>query len=136
MRPAVEIHTWEGEGYQPLVFTNAWMAALLNWEASMVLANAQEIERHNHTDEVFVLTRGRAALYLASFAGFEMIELQPGQLYNVTAGSWHNLLATPDASFVIVENRDTHLNDTEIRRLTSGERAMLVEKAPEWSKEA
>jgi mannose-6-phosphate isomerase-like protein (cupin superfamily) len=132
-RPAVEVHAWEQAGYQPLVFTPAWMIALLNWEPAMDLANAHEIERHVQTDEVFVLVRGQAALYTASPAGFELIELQPGRLYNVTAGTWHNLLATRQAAFVIIENRDTHLQDTELRPLEAAERQQLLSLAPQWS---
>lgn len=58
----LEVYEWSDEGFEPLVFTEGWQAALLNWEPLFDRRNLDEIERHNHSDEVFVLLRGRAAL--------------------------------------------------------------------------
>jgi hypothetical protein len=130
----LQIFNWQGVGYQPLVFSHDWQVAILNWEPVFDLDNAGEIERHNLTDEVFILWRGRGALFVAEPAGLRIEDMQPGVLYNVPRGVWHNLLATPDASWIIVENRDTHLHDTEIRKLTSDELAQLKENRPPWLK--
>lgn len=90
----IEIHEWNGEGYKPLVFTPQWMAAILNWQPLYELANADEIEVHQKTDEVFVLWRGRGALYYLSADGeLEVQDLQPGVVYNVPAGVWHGCWA-------------------------------------------
>ena len=129
----LEIHEWNGEGYKPLVFTSQWMAAILNWQPLYDLANADEIEVHQHTDEVFVLWRGRGALYyLAENGQLEVQDLQPGVIYNVPAGVWHGCLGSRDVSWIIVENRDTHLNDTTVRKLNAQERQTLRQKAPSW----
>ena len=63
---ALEVLSWADTGYRPLVFSDGWQVALLNWEPIFDLANVGEIERHNHTDEVFVLVRGRAALFVVT----------------------------------------------------------------------
>lgn len=133
LQDAIQIHTWAGEGYQPLVFSADWMVALLNWEPLFDAANLREIERHAQTDEVFVLLRGRAALFVLTDRGLELVEMVPGALYNVTRGTWHNLVSTRDAAWVIVEGRDTHLHDTEIRPLSPAELAQLRSLLPEWS---
>jgi len=44
----------------------------------------------------------------------QVVELQPGLVYKVKKGTWHNLLATKEAVFAIVENRDTDVFDVEI----------------------
>lgn len=130
----LEIHEWAGEGFEPLVFTESWQAALLNWEPLFDRRNLNEIERHNHTDEVFVLLSGRAVLFTRPDGGaLAAVEMAPGKIYNVPAGVWHNLVATRDASFLIVENRDTHLHDTEIRPITEDELAQLDRQLPEWA---
>jgi mannose-6-phosphate isomerase-like protein (cupin superfamily) len=129
----VEVHRWVEEGYSPLVFHRDWQVALLNWEPIFDSANLREIERHRQTDEVFVLWRGRALLFTANEAGIGLREMEPGVLYNVTQGTWHNLVATRDASFIIVETRDTHLHDTEIRPMTDGELAQLRAGLPPWA---
>lgn len=131
MVDGIEIYEYHGAGYKPLVYSNDWMVAFLNYEDSMSLEIACDIERHVKTDEVFLLLQGRAALYLvAADQPLRVIEMQPGLVYNVTRGTWHNLLATKEAVFAIVENRDTDKFDTEIRPLNIEERQRLLEQFP------
>ena len=132
----LEIYEWAGAGFEPLVFTEGWQAALLNWEPLFDRRNLDEIERHNHTDEVFVLLRGKAVLFTRPDGGaLETVEMEQGKIYNVPAGLWHNLVATRDLSVLIVENRDTHLRDTEIRDITKDELAQLDAQLPHWARE-
>lgn len=129
----LETHIADGPGYQPLVFSSGWQAAILNWEPPMDPGRLSEIERHARTDEVFVLWRGRAALVLEAPGGLHVVELQPGVVYNVRAGAWHTLVANRAASLVIVEDRDTHLHDTELRPLQAAERRQALAQLPEWA---
>ena len=134
MNAALEIHNWHGAGYCPLVFSDDWQLALLNWEPSFSLENLGEIERHVASEEVFVLVHGRALLFVFDAAGqLASSDMQPGVVHNVLRGSWHNLLATPDASWVIVEKRDTHLHDTHLRQMVTEERQALLERLPSWA---
>jgi mannose-6-phosphate isomerase-like protein (cupin superfamily) len=131
----IEIHEYTEAGYKPLVYCQGWMVAVLNFEDIMRPDRATEIERHVKTDEVFILLEGRAAFYLESESQpLRVIELKPGLVYNVTKGTWHNLLATRDAALAIVENRDTDKFDTEIRPLTDEERQCLLGQLPGWLK--
>ena len=134
MPGTIEIYDWDEEGYKPLVFSQSWQVALLNWEPLFDRSNLTEIERHNHTDEVFVLLRGRAVLVTKSDDGpLQAVEMAPGKVYNVPCGAWHNLVATRDASFLIVENRDTHLYDTELRPIRAEELKALDAQLPAWA---
>ncbi|GAB4482204.1 MAG: hypothetical protein Kow0088_25000 [Anaerolineales bacterium] len=129
----IEIYEWNGEGYKPLVFTPQWMAAILNWQPLYDLANADEIEVHQQTDEVFVLWRGQGALYYLNEEGqLEVQDLKPGVIYNVPAGVWHGCVGSRDVSWIIVENRDTHLHDTTVRKMNEAELRALRQKAPAW----
>ena len=131
----LEVYGWAGEGFAPLVFTEGWQAALLNWEPLFERQNLDEIERHNKTDEVFVLLRGRAVLFTHPEDGaLQAVEMKAGTIYKVPAGVWHNLIATRDVGFLIVENRDTHLHDTEIRPITAAELAQLDAQLPDWAR--
>ena len=69
MPDVLEIYSWDDEGYSPLVFSDGWQVALLNWEPLFDRANLTEIERHNDTDEVFVLLRGKAVLFVRADDG-------------------------------------------------------------------
>lgn len=134
MPDALEIYDWKEEGYQPLVFSQGWQVALLNWEPLFDRANLTEIERHNHSDEVFVLLRGKAVLFTRADNGdLRAVEMVPGTVYNVPRGIWHNLVATRDVTFIIVENCNTHLHDTEIRPIATEELDALDIQLPPWA---
>lgn len=135
MSNLLEIHRYDQDGYLPLVFSDGWQVALLNWVPLFELSNAGEIERHNHTDEVFILWRGQALIFVSNGEQLQAVEMQQGLVYNVPRGVWHNLLATRDASWIIVENRDTHLGDTELRRMDIAEWTQLRSALPAWVEE-
>lgn len=125
-RTGIEIFQWEEVGYSPLVFFDGWQVALLNWEPPFDPKNLGEIERHNNTDEVFVLLKGKAILFSITAEGkIQVEEMIPHAVYNVTQATWHNLIASKDSSWIIVENRDTHLNDTEYRTLSNKEQKTI-----------
>jgi mannose-6-phosphate isomerase-like protein (cupin superfamily) len=130
----LKVHRHNGVGYLPLVFSAGWQAAILNWEPPIDLANLDEIERHALTDEVFMLWRGQAALFVKADKEIYLVDMQPGEVYNVTSGTWHNLVASRDVSLLIVENRNTHLNDTQIRPLDKIEKAQILTQLPEWAR--
>jgi hypothetical protein len=48
-------------------------------------------------------------------------------------GVWHNLVSTRDASWIIIENRDTHLGDCELRQLSKTEMTTLKANLPVWA---
>jgi mannose-6-phosphate isomerase-like protein (cupin superfamily) len=129
----LEVLEWNQVGYQPLVFSHDWQVALLNWEQIFDLEKLGEVERHNQTDEVFVLLKGRALIFTVDDQGMQTEDMKPGVLYNVRQGVWHNLVSTRDASWVIVENRDTHLNDCDFRKLSPQELTQVKTNLPDWA---
>lgn len=132
--PNLGVYYWTENGYQPLVFYDNWQVALLNWEPAYELDNAGDIECHENTDEVFVLWKGHAYLLVSSPDGLRAVDMLPGVIYNVPRCVWHTLLATRDVSWIIVESRDTHLNDTHVRKMTEEEWQHLRANLPVWVK--
>jgi hypothetical protein len=130
----LEVHEWNEVGYKPLVFSHDWMVSILNWEPIFDLEKVGEVERHNQTDEVFILTKGKAVLFTIDDQGMQIEEMKLGVVYNVCKGAWHTLISTHDASWIIVENRDTHLNDCEFRHLRAEELTHLKTNLPVWIK--
>lgn len=129
----LEVYEWSEDGYKPLVFSHDWQAAILNWEPIFDLEKIGEVERHNQTDEVFVLTKGKAVLFTIDEQGMQIEEMKIGVIYNVCKGVWHNLTSTRDASWIIVENRDTHLHDCEFRQMSEQELSHLKANLPAWA---
>jgi hypothetical protein len=133
MTGGLEIHTWDGTGFHPLVASHDWLVSILNWEPIFGLDKFGEVERHNNTDEVFVLTFGKALLFTNDDRELRIEEMIPGAVYNVLQGTWHNMLATRDASWIIVENQGTDNSNSEFRQLAESERAQIIQKKPAWA---
>jgi mannose-6-phosphate isomerase-like protein (cupin superfamily) len=128
----VDVLSWDGEGYRPLVASGDWLVALMNWEHRFDLTTAGKIERHNLTDEVFVLLRGRGLLFIVTDAGVQAFDMQPGLVYNVTPGTWHSVIGTRDATWLIVEARDTSVENSDYRPMTVEEMDALKDQYPAW----
>jgi mannose-6-phosphate isomerase-like protein (cupin superfamily) len=105
------IHQHNGEGYRPLVDYGAWRVAVLNYSPDLLPERLTRMQRHNETDEVFVLLEGRCILFIGE--GQERVtrchaeDLRPGWVYNVRRAVWHTHTLSRDAKVLVVENRET-----------------------------
>ena len=130
----VDAFGWDGEGYQPFVSHRDWLVALMNWEPRFDIMNVGKVERHNQTDEVFILTRGRGVLFIDDDENIQVFDMEPGIIYSVTSGTWHNVIGTRESSWLIVESNDTSEENTDFRELTAEELQTLRKQYPDWLK--
>ena len=125
------IHRHEGAGYLPLVDYGAWRVAVLNFADELRAENITRLQRHNETDEVFVLLAGHCLLLTG--AGNDSVEriyatdLQTGHIYNVRRGVWHNHILSQDAKVLVVENRDTTYDNSPFADLNAVQQAEVQE---------
>jgi mannose-6-phosphate isomerase-like protein (cupin superfamily) len=106
----------------------------MNWESRFDLTSIGKVERHNETDEVFVLLKGRSILFICDQEGIQAIDMQPGVLYNVTRATWHNVIGTRGTRWLIVESNDTSEENSDYRDLENDELAALRSQFPSWLK--
>ncbi len=111
--PGLEISAFEGRGYDRTMIFRTWCVAFLTQDDEYTVNTY--MERHTETDEVFVLLKGEATLYI----GIERtpVRMEPNKLYNVTMGTWHNIVCSADASVLIAENSDTDKRNTDYHML-------------------
>ena len=95
---------WDGPGYKPMVRYGSWCFAGLNHASKFAPENLSYCERHNRTDEAFVLVAGRATLLVGE--DLAPVEMEPNKIYNVKAGTWHQIQTEPGTRVLIVENDD------------------------------
>ncbi len=124
MKQLVEILEHSGEDYKPLVDFNGWRVAILNDAPKFRRETTPYLERHNETDEVFVLLEGNCTLYIGDGSGNELgtvslLPMEKEKLYNVKKGVWHNLIATPGTALLIVENADTTKENSDYFPVTA-----------------
>jgi ureidoglycolate hydrolase len=123
------ISEYNGEGYRPLIDFESWRVAILRWEPGLQAEEIEFMERHSQTDEVFVLMHGWATLLIGGdqveVDSLQAEEMESGKLYNVKQNAWHTVLLSRDASILIVENRDTSVDNSEYFRLTEEHRRVI-----------
>jgi hypothetical protein len=129
----IEIHEFNGIGYRPLIDFGAWRVAILRYIDELIPDQIERAERHNETDEVFVLLAGQAILFFGQGADtldtFQPLVLQTLKQYNVKQGTWHVAVLSRDASILLVENRDTGKTNTDYTPLNAEFRHRLIETA-------
>jgi len=129
----LQIHSYEGKGFQPLVIFNGWRVAILNYMDEIHPENNNRMERHTKTDEVFVLAKGQAVLIVGGNDA-QVDEIFPqvmeiGKIYNVRVNTWHTILVSRDASVLIVEELDTGAQNSEYLDLPAVLHQQVVETA-------
>ena len=108
---SLDILDYGGDDYCRLVSGAKWTVAALNYAERFDERNIVDLERHNLTDEAFVLLAGEATLLLGETA--RRVKMEPLKVYNVRAGAWHNIFVSRDARVLVIENADTSKDNTE-----------------------
>ena len=114
----IEITKNSDLGYKPLVYFEGWRVAILNDDPEKFRKEKITfLERHNTTDEVFVLLDGECTLLIGG-AGAEpsnitYVSMERNQLYNIKKTVWHNLIGSCGFSVLIVENADTSKQNSD-----------------------
>ncbi len=129
----LEISTYDGIGYQPLIDFGSWRVAFLRYLDDIQPDRIDSMERHLETDEVFVLLQGRGILLMggngAQVKGIYPQMMESGKLYNVKLNSWHTILLSRDATVLLVENRDTGKHNSEYATISPKHRHEIMEIA-------
>jgi hypothetical protein len=127
----LEIREYNGVGYLPLIDYGAWRVAILRFIDELLPQNLDKMQRHDETDEVFVLLAGRCILFVGE--GTEQVsemyaqDMEPLRLYNVRRGCWHTHTLSADASVLIVENRDTTSHNSLEITLDTQQKLRIIE---------
>ena len=131
----LEVREYKKEGYSPVVDYGAWRVAILNYNDQLLPENLTAMQRHNETDEVFILLRGNCILFIGD--GNQKVtdifaeNMQPFKVYNVKKSTWHTHTLTKDAMVLIVENRDTTFDNSPFCPLSDRQRQVLVNQTRE-----
>lgn len=116
-------------GYEPLVDFESWRVAGLTACQELQLEQLETMQKHEATDEVFVLLAGSCVLFTAgkesSPKEILAIPMEPQKLYNVKRGVWHTHWLDQKAVVLIVENRDTNDGNSPLFALSQEQKTCL-----------
>lgn len=125
----LEIHSFEGIGYQPLFHCRDFRVAMLNYHPELLVENITNFQQHSLTDEAFILLKGSCTLFLADDETIENVHgiaLEPYKVFNVKQGTYHTHTLSEDASVLIVEAEDTCDDNSPIVLVDDAIRARIV----------
>lgn len=127
----LEIKEYVGDGYMPMIDYETWRVAILKYCDELLPENITKMQKHNETDEVFVLLKGKFTLYIGE--GGDTVEnvyaknLEPLKMYNVKKSTWHTHSLSEDAVVLIIENQNTQLSNSPEIQLSLEQRIRIVE---------
>ena len=106
-----------------------WMVGIKNWKPENDISGIDCLERHNETDELFVLLAGRCTLLYANEENgsllMEAVEMEPQKVYNIPRSLWHNTVTQQDTKLILVEDSATGAHNSDVFKLTSQQIQMV-----------
>lgn len=107
----IDVTAYTGEGYRPVIDFEAWRVAILRYCEELEVQNLKTMQKHNESDEVFVLLEGHCILFTGgqgdTIQEVDAIAMEPLLMYNVKKGTWHTHTLDKEATVLIVENQNT-----------------------------
>ncbi|MBL8062667.1 MAG: hypothetical protein JNK32_06585 [Anaerolineales bacterium] len=127
----IEVREHNGPDYMPLVDYQSWRVALMNYTDDLTPDKINRMQKHTETDEVFVLMSGRCILFIGegeeNVTHIHAVNMELYKLYNVKCGVWHSHTFSKDARVLIVENRDTVVENSPFVGLSESQCNEVVE---------
>lgn len=127
----IEQYSYDGEGLIRVFENEKWMVGIKNWKPANDVSNIDCVERHNQTDELFVLLAGRCTLIFANeengTLNIEAVEMEPMKVYNIPATLWHNTVTQKDTKLILVEDSSTGMANSDILTLSPEQIAKVKE---------
>lgn len=121
MNTEIEIVDFQEEGYKPLVDYDKWRVAVLKFCDDLLIENIKTMQKHDETDEVFVLLQGECTLFLGGAndkpENISKVVMEKHKVYNIKKEVWHNHIMNEEGEVLIVENRNTSDDNSPIFKL-------------------
>ena len=138
----LQITSYDGEGYLPLIDFEKWRVAELRYIDELEVDQLKDMQKHDETDEIFVLLTGDFTLFLGgqgdTIGEITAVKLEPLKIYNVKKGTFHTHTPEKNATVLIVENSDTCDDNSPTVKLTKEQKAKIrdlyYELNPEFKK--
>ena len=129
----IEVKEFSGEGMSRIYENQKWTVGIKNWKPANDISGIDCLERHNETDELFVLLGGRCTLIYANEKGqnleIEALKMEPFKVYNIPATLWHNTVTRKDTKMVLIEDSSTGSHNSDVLSLKEDQIAQVKKLA-------
>ena len=103
----------------------------MNYTDDLIPEKINRMQKHTETDEVFVLMAGHCILFLGegeeTVTKVHAVDMELYKLYNVKRSVWHSHTFSKDARILIVENRDTVVENSPFVDLSPSQCTEVLE---------
>ena len=124
-------YAFEGEGLTRVFENEKWMVGIKNWKPMNDIANIDNLERHNKTDELFILLNGQCTLLYANETAdgldIQAVRMEPLKVYNIPRTLWHNTVTQRDTKLALIEDSSTGSANSDVLDLTEAQIARVRE---------
>ena len=110
----------EGKECQRVYEKKEWMIGIKNYKPENDISNIDCLERHNETDELFVLLRGTCILLYAledlinDSLELKAISMELDKVYNIPKGLWHNTITQQETKLILIEAASTSQQNSNV----------------------
>ena len=122
-------YEFNGEGMQREFENEKWTVGIKNWKPANDVTGIDCLERHNKTDELFVLVEGSCTLVYANETEggleFGAVKMEKDKVYNIPATLWHNTITCKDTKMILIEDSNTSMENSDILNLTEAQIAEM-----------
>lgn len=119
----IESYAFSGEGMQRVYENAKWTVGVKNWKPANDITNVNCLERHNLTDELFVLLEGSCTLLFANERGsgleIEAVKMEKGRVYNIPQSLWHNTVTEKSTKLILIEDSNTSNSNSDVIALNA-----------------
>jgi len=106
----ISVHDITESGFHPVVDFESWRVAIFNDAEIWKAENIKYLQKHDLSDEVFVLIEGACTLIISEEtnpASMYGVKMEKGKVYNISKGIWHTHVLEPGTRVIVVENSNT-----------------------------
>ena len=129
----IEVKDFSGEGMSRVYENQKWTVGIKNWKPANDISGIDCLERHNETDELFVLLSGRCTLIYANENGqnldIQAVKMEPFKVYNIPATLWHNTVTVRDTKLALIEDSSTGSHNSNVLSLNEEQIARVQKLA-------
>lgn len=112
---------YAGEGLKRGYENKEWTVGLKNYKKANDIEFINNLERHNKTDELFVLVEWKCTIVTAEEKGedlfFKAETMASNTIYTIPKTLWHNTITDREAKLILIENSDTSMENSDIMEL-------------------
>lgn len=127
--------SYEGVALNWVHVTENWGVGIKNYKPANDIENLDNLERHNGTDELFVLLDGYCCLLYANEVDGKLemkkLPMEQGKVYAIPAGLLHNTITRPGVKLALIEDCKSAQTNSDVVMLTAEQiaeaKALLAE---------